>query len=105
MVLSKLPDTSSRLVGEKATEYTLSLWPGLPPASSNLSKRLPLCKSHTRTLLSRLPAAKKRLSGEIATVVTPSSMVRDKMHWLFGISQTRTVRSPEPDAIKRPSDE
>jgi hypothetical protein len=52
-----------------------------------------------RTLLSKLPAATKRLSGEIATVVTPSSIWRVRMHWFSWISQSLIVRSPEPEAM------
>lgn len=61
--------------------------------------------SQMRTLLSRLPAATKRLLGEMATVVTPSSMVRVVKQSSVARSHRRMVRSPEPEAMKRPSEE
>lgn len=100
IVLSRLPLTSSLPLGEKATEYTESLWPSGP---SRRSVRYPVKMSQTRTLLSREPAATNLVSGEIATVVTPSSMVNVKIFELVSISQRRTVLSPLPDAIVLPS--
>jgi hypothetical protein len=100
IVLSRLPLTSSRALGENATLYTLSLWPSGP---SRRSRRYPILTSHTLTLLSREPAATSLVSGEMATVVTPSSIVSVKLQLPVSKSQILTVLSPLPDAIVRPS--
>ena len=94
--LSRLPLTRDRPLGAKATEYTLSLWPSIP---SSRSIRNPFLASQTLTLLSRDPAATYSPPGEMATVVTPSSMARLSTSCPLSISHTRTVRSPLPDAM------
>ena len=100
IVLSKLPLTKDLPSGANATEYTLSLWPSICPSS--LSTSIPVRVSHTLTLLSSEPAATKSPFGDIATVVTPSSITRLRISRPLSRSQTRTVRSPLPDAMCLP---
>lgn len=88
MVLSKLPLTRLSPSGANATEYTLSLCPSGPSSRAMI---LPERTSHTRTLLSRDPAATHSPFGDMATVVTPSSMPSVNTSLLRSMSQTRTV--------------
>lgn len=66
-VLSLL--TLNRIVPEpmKLSACTLALWP------VKMVRRLPLCVSHMRTVLSSLPLASRNASGEKHRLVTSSA--------------------------------
>ena len=70
-VLSKLPLTSPLPSGVKATLYTLSRCP------RSRSTRTPVATSHIRTTVSREPAATNCPLGEMATEVTPASLLSE----------------------------
>ncbi|KAH3669682.1 hypothetical protein OGATHE_002494 [Ogataea polymorpha] len=80
------------------------MWPfPLSLAESSLSTKNPWLASHTLTVLSNEPAAISFPSGEAATVVTPSSILRVSEHWPVNTSQILTVLSPEPETSLEPS--